>query len=183
MKRLNDSDVPEARLAILLKTESKVKEKEKTTSYSPAEEWVLAAASTEEPEEREFVVDSGASWSVRKTLTLLRWTMRTSRSPTTVMTAERRGAHQRRSDSKCQAIGLTRQSCVSWGNSRIRFLEETLWGSWENVQLDQRSETPRDWLQFSNDVPLVVPGLSASSSSTTQWSREQKWKRCRVSIV
>ena len=33
----------------------------KATFCSPAEEWVLPAASTKEPEEREFVVDSGAS--------------------------------------------------------------------------------------------------------------------------
>ena len=37
----------------------KLKEKDKTTFYS--EEWVLPAASTIKPEEREFVVDSGAS--------------------------------------------------------------------------------------------------------------------------
>ena len=36
-------------------------EKDKDTFYSPAEEWVLPAASTKEPEERDFVVDSGAS--------------------------------------------------------------------------------------------------------------------------
>ena len=34
----------------------KLKEKDQVTFYSPAEEWVLP-----EPEEREFVVDSGAS--------------------------------------------------------------------------------------------------------------------------
>ena len=35
----------------------KVKEKDKAAFYFPAEEWVLPAASTKEPEEREFVVD------------------------------------------------------------------------------------------------------------------------------
>ena len=39
----------------------KLKQKDKTTFYSPAEEWALLAASTKEPEERKFVVDSGAS--------------------------------------------------------------------------------------------------------------------------
>ena len=39
----------------------KLKGKEKAAFYFPAEEWVLPAASTKEPEEREFVVDSGAS--------------------------------------------------------------------------------------------------------------------------
>ena len=65
MKRLKDSsDVPEARLGILLNfflKKNKLKEKDKAAFCSPAEEWVLPAVSTKEPEEREFVVDAGAS--------------------------------------------------------------------------------------------------------------------------
>ena len=61
MKRLNDSDVPEARLGILLKNIFKLKEKDKAAFYFPAEESVLPAASTKELEERYFVVDSGES--------------------------------------------------------------------------------------------------------------------------
>ena len=67
-----------------------VQRKDKATFYSPAEEWVLPAASTKEPEEREFVVDSGASMHMvsEKDLNSAELeTMRTSRSPTTVMTA------------------------------------------------------------------------------------------------
>ena len=41
-----------------------LKENDKATFHSPAEERVLPAASTKEPEEREFVVDSGASMRV-----------------------------------------------------------------------------------------------------------------------
>ena len=64
----------------------KVKEKDMAAFYFPAEEWVLPAASTREPEEREFVVDSGASMHMvsekdRNSAELV--TMRTSRSPTT----------------------------------------------------------------------------------------------------
>ena len=44
----------------LAKNIFKLKEKYKGTFTSHAEEWVLPAASTKEPEEREFVVDSGA---------------------------------------------------------------------------------------------------------------------------
>ena len=44
----------------LAKNKYKLKEKDKATFYSPAEEWVLLAASIKEPEEREFVVDSRA---------------------------------------------------------------------------------------------------------------------------
>ena len=63
MKRLKDNrDLPEARLGTLPKTcTSSKRERDKTIFYSPAEEWVLPTASTEEPEERKFVVDSGAS--------------------------------------------------------------------------------------------------------------------------
>ena len=71
----------------------KLKENEKATFYSPAEEWVLPAASTKEPEERKFVVDSRASMhmvSKRDLNSAELETMRTSRSPTTVMTTKRR---------------------------------------------------------------------------------------------
>ena len=68
----------------------KLKEKDKAAFYFPAEEWVLPAASTKESEEREFVVDSGASMhmvSKRDFSSAELETMRTSRSPTTVTTA------------------------------------------------------------------------------------------------
>ena len=65
MKRLKDnSDAPEARHGTLPKNLCKLQEKDKATLYSPAEEWVLAAASTKEPEERKFVADSGACMHV-----------------------------------------------------------------------------------------------------------------------
>ena len=91
MKRLKDSsDVPKARRGILPKKMYKLKEKDKVPFYFPAEEWVLTAASTKEPEEREFVVDSGASMHMvsEKDLNSAELeTTWTSRSPTTVMTA------------------------------------------------------------------------------------------------
>ena len=59
MKRLDDSsDAPKARHRILPQTNTSSKENDKASFYSPVEEWVLPAASTKEPEEREFVVDS-----------------------------------------------------------------------------------------------------------------------------
>ena len=54
-------------------------------------------------------------------------TVRTSRSPTTVMTAQRRGANQRRSDGICQRIGLIRHSYASWRNSPSSFSREALY--------------------------------------------------------
>ena len=64
MKRLKDNrDVPEARLGTFAGNIYKLKEKDQVTFYSPTEEWVLPAESTKEPEEREFVVDSGPEYA------------------------------------------------------------------------------------------------------------------------
>ena len=74
----------------LAKNINKFKENDKATFYSPAEEWVLPAALTKDPEERESVVDSRESMhmvSKRDLNSAELETMRTSRSPTTVMTA------------------------------------------------------------------------------------------------
>ena len=49
----------------------KVKEKDKAALYSPAEEWILPVAETKELEEREFVVDSGASMHMVSKIDLL----------------------------------------------------------------------------------------------------------------
>ena len=90
MKRPNDSsDVPEARLGIWPKTYTSSKRTDKAACYYPVEEWVLPATSTKDPEEREFVVDSGASMhmvSKKEINSAELETMRTSRSPTMEMT-------------------------------------------------------------------------------------------------
>ena len=82
--------MPEARHGTLPKT-YKLRENDKATFYSRAEECVLPVTSKKkEPEEREFAVDSGASMHVvskRDLDSAGLETMRTSRSPTTVMTA------------------------------------------------------------------------------------------------
>ena len=66
------------------------KEKDKTTLFSPSENRCLPAPSTLKLEEREFVVDSGASMhmSSKKDLNSAELeTLTTSRTPTTVITA------------------------------------------------------------------------------------------------
>ena len=66
------------------------KEKHKATFFSPSENWCLPAPSTIEPEEREFVADSGASMHTnsKKDLNFADLeTVMTTRSPTTVITA------------------------------------------------------------------------------------------------
>ena len=66
------------------------KKEDTSTFYSHSEGWILPAESTINPEERESVVDSGASMHMvsKKDFNSAELeTMRISRSPTTVMTA------------------------------------------------------------------------------------------------
>ena len=81
---------PQSRVGKMGKSFLKLKEKDKATFFSP-EVWCLPAPSSTKPQEREFVVDSGASMHMlsRKdqdsagTLE----SIRVSRKPTTVITA------------------------------------------------------------------------------------------------
>ena len=68
----------------------KLKEKDKVTFFSPTEVWCLPAPPVIKPEEREFVVDSGANMHMlgRKDLNSAELeTVRVSKSQTTVVTA------------------------------------------------------------------------------------------------
>ena len=91
----------------LAKNIQKLKEKNKTAFFSPSENWCLPAPTTLKPEEREFVVDSGASMHMisKKDLNSAEMeTLTTSRSPTTVITAN--GEVQTHEEaSLCQRIG------------------------------------------------------------------------------
>ena len=74
----------------LAKNILKLKEKDKASFFSPTNEWCLPAPSIIKPEERQFVVDSGASVRMlsRKDLNSDELeTVRVSKSPTTVVTA------------------------------------------------------------------------------------------------
>ena len=69
----------------------KLNDKDKATFYSPSEVWSLLAPSSKKREEREFVVDSGASMHmlIKKVLgSEERETLRRSRNPTTVVNGE-----------------------------------------------------------------------------------------------
>ena len=83
------------------------KKKDKTSFYSSADEWILPAAPTIKPKEREFVADSKASMHVvsRKDLVSAKLeTVRISKNPTTVVNCQWRGANKRRGNSaRCTA--------------------------------------------------------------------------------
>ena len=122
----------------------KLKEQHQVTFYSPAEEWVLPAGSTNEPVEREFVVDSGASMhmvSNRDFNSVQLETMRTSRSPTTVMTAN--GEVQTTEEATVYVKELDSFVTVMLieKNSRSSFSREAHRGSRVFLPLDQRTKT------------------------------------------
>ena len=142
----------------------------------PREEWVLLVTSIKEPEEREFVVDSGAGMHLvsKKDLNSAELeTMRISRNPTTVMTAN--GEVQTREEATV---------CVKELDLfvTVMFLEQTPgvlclakicedhgytyhWTSGQKPQLTKKGK--KFDCNMSNCVPFVVPGLSTSPSTSS----------------
>ena len=129
----------------------------------------MLATSKKEPGEREFVADSGASMQMVNSAELE--TMRTSRSPTTVMTAN--GEVQTREEATVYVEELDLFVTVM-------LLEETPavlslgklcedhgytyhWTSGQKPHLTKKGK--RIDCNISNCVPFVVLGLSTSSST------------------
>ena len=159
----------------LAKNMYKLKQKDRAThSIRPRKNWVLLAASTKEPEEREFVVDSGSIMHMvrKKDLNSAELeTMRKSRSPTTVMTAN--GEVQTREEATVYVKHLDLFV-------KVMLLEETPavlslgklcedhgyayhWTSGQKPHLIRNGR--RIDCNISNFVPFVVLGLSTSSST------------------
>ena len=132
-KRLKDkSDVPKARLGILPKYIYKLKANDKATYFSPAK-WVLPSASARESEEREFVVDSGASMHVVSETDLNSAeleTMRTSRNPTTVMTANGEVRTNKEATVYVEQVELFVNVMLLPETPAVLSLGETLRGTW-----------------------------------------------------
>ena len=128
----------------LAKNINKLKANDKATFFSPAEKWVLPSASAREPEEREFVVDSGASMhmvSEKDMNSAELETMRTSRSPTTVMTAN--GEVQTREEATVyvKTLDLFVKDMLLEKTPAVSFSRKALRWSCVFLPLDQRSKT------------------------------------------
>ena len=160
----------------LAKNIFKLREEDKAAFHFSAEEWVLPAASTEEPEERKFVVDSGASMHMVSKGDLNPAeleTVRTLRCPTTVMTAncevqtrEEARVYVKQSDLFVKVMLLEETPVVlSLGNLCEDHGHTYHWISGQKPHLIRNGK--RIDCNISNYVPFVVFGLSASSSSTT----------------
>ena len=154
---------------------SKLQEKNKATFFSPSENRCLPA-STLKPEEREFVVDSGASMHIISEKDLNDAEMDTltkSCSPTTVITAN--GEVQTHEEATVYVkeldIFLTMKvledtpAVLSLG----KLCDENGYSyEWIN---DQKPHLIKNGIRIQcnteNFVPIVVPGLSTSSSSSS----------------
>ena len=194
-KRLKDkSDPPEARHGTLRKNIYKLKEKDKTAFCSPSEEWVLPVTSTKEPEEREFVVDSGAGMHMvsKKDLDSAELeTTRISRNPTTVMTANGEVQTREEATENVKELDLSVTVILLEETPAVLSLGKLCedhgytyhWTSGRKPHLTKKSK--KIYCHFSNYVPFVVPGLSTSSStsstpiSSTSSSKDSVFDRSR----
>ena len=136
----------------------------------------MPAASTINCEEREFVVDSGASMHMvsKKELNSAELeTVRTSKSPTMVMTAngevvaqEEATVHVRELDLFVKVMLLEHTSAVlPPGTLCEEFGHSYHWTSGQKPHLIKKGK--KIHCDKSNHVPFVVPGLSMSSTSST----------------
>ena len=150
---------------------------DKGTFFSPSNGWCLPAPSVMKLEERKFVVDSGASMHMlcRKDLNTAELeTVRVSRSPTTVVTAN--GEVQTKEEATVHVKELDLFVTV-------KLLEDTLavlslgklcedrgysyhWTNGQKPQLIKDGR--RTKCNTANYVPIVVPGLSTGSSSSAK---------------
>ena len=153
---------------------SKFKEKYKATFFLPTNEWCLPAPSGIKPEEREFVVDSGASMHMlsRKDLNSAELEIvRVFTSPTTVVAAngevqtkEEATVYVRALDLFVTVMLLRRYTAVlSLGKLCEDHGYSFEWTSGQKPELIKDGR--RIKCNTENFVPIVVPGLSTSSSA------------------
>ena len=160
----------------LAKNVFKLKEHERATFFSSPENRCLPAPSTLKPEEREFVVDSGASMhmiSRKKDLNSAELeTVTTSRSPTTVFTAN--GEVQTHEEATIYDKELERFLTMKVLEDSAAVLSlgklcDEHGYSYEWIHGQKPPHLKKNGIRIQcnteNFVPIVVPGLSTSSSS------------------
>ena len=135
--------------------QSKLKEKDKTTFHSHPEECVLPVTSIKAPEEREFVVDSGASLhmvSMKDVHSAELETVVTSCGE--VQTREEATVNVKELDQFVTVMLLGQSPAVlSLGKLCVEYRKSP-------------KKSKRIDYSISNYVPFVVPGLSTNSSTS-----------------
>ena len=143
----------------------KLKETDKATFCSPANEWSLPAASTTEPEEREFCRGLLSKYAygqqVRPKLCRIRYCKSFPKSDDGG-NSQRRGAKRRRGNSACQGVGFLRDSNASRRYTGSSFIRKSLRRSREKLPLDQWSETTthQKWQKDRMQHGELHPSLS-----------------------
>ena len=152
----------------------KLKNSDKTSLYTPIEAKVMLAPSSKKSEEREFVVDSGASMHMTSKKELSSEEMHTvkrSRTPTVVLTAICDVYTHEEAQVFVHDLNLFVTVQLLEETPEVLSLEklcEHHGYSYECVS-DQKPPLTKDgksiMCKTDNFVPLVVPGLSANSGS------------------
>ena len=164
----------------LAKSVLQLKEHERATFFSPSENRCLPG-STLKPEERDFVVDSGASMHMISKKDLSNADMDTltkSRSPTIVITANGEGQTHEEATVYVKELGALLTMKVLKETSALFAMKNGYSYEWINGQKPHFIEdgTPIQ-CNTENFVPIVVPGLSASSSSGSDRSTSRTHSR------
>ena len=163
----------------LAKNVLKLKEHERATFFSPSENRCLPA-STLKPEEREFVVDSGASMHMisKKDLSDAEIdTLTKSCSPTIVLTANGEVQTHEEATVYVKELDIFLTMKVLENTPAVLSLgklcdENGYSYEWINGQKPQLiKDGIRIICNTENFVPIVVPGLSSSSSGSSSTSR------------
>ena len=153
----------------------KLKMKNKAAFFSPSEKWCLPAPPSIKPEEREFVVDSGASMHMisKKDLNSVELeTVTTSRSPTTVITANGEVQTHEEATVYVKELDILLTMKVLEDTPAVLSLgkpcdEHGYSYAWINGQKPHLIKNCiRIQCNTENLVPIVLPGLSTSSSSS-----------------
>ena len=159
----------------LAKNILKLKEKNKAAFFSPSENRCLPAPSNLKPEEREFVVDSGASMHMisKKDLNSAEMdTLTKSCSPTIVITANGEVQTHEEATVYVKELDIFLTMKVLEDTPAVLSLgklcdEHGYSYEWINGQKPHLIKNGiRIQCNTENFVPIVVPGLSASSSSS-----------------
>ena len=154
----------------------KLKEKEKATFNSLSEEWVMPPASTINPEEREFVVDSRASMHMvsKKDLNKAELeTVRISKNPTTVMTANGEVLAEEETTVYVKGLDLFVTVMLLENTPAVLSLGKLCedhgytFHSTSGQKPHLIKKGKKDSCNLANYVPFVVPGLSTSSSTSS----------------
>ena len=169
----------------LAKSVSKFKEKNKATFFSPSENWCLPAP-TLKPEERQIVVDSGASIHMisKKDLSDAEMdTLTKSCSPTIVITATGEVQTHEEATVYVKELGFFLNMKVLENTPAVLSLGKLCDRNgysyeWINGQKPHLTKNGiRIICNTENFVPIVVPGLSASSSSGSDQSTSRTLSR------